>query len=366
MVKEVTVIGGGTGSYTVLKGLKKYVTHGTIRLNAIVSMFDSGGSTGRLRDELGVLPPGDLRRCLIALADDSGENYLRPLFQYRFQEENGSLEGTRLGDLLLRAIKKLYPADCYAILAQITAFDTPAAELLDYVFDQGSEISGHSLGNLIISAAEKKYGTMGAGVEKLRQLLRLQGNVYPVSLANSHLHARLLDATVIHGETYIDLPIGERAAIDYVYLEPTAHAYEEAVAAIQRSDLLVIGPGDLYTSIIPNFLVGGIPQAIQQSRAQLVYVCNLMTKQGETDEYTANDFVRTIERYLGRKTDRIICTTNTLDADSLARYAQERQFPVQVDMTDARLVLAPLMHQRGNLVRHHRERLAELITQPIV
>jgi len=305
--KRITVVGGGTGSYTVLKGLKKY----DLELAAIVTMFDSGGSTGLLIDELGVLPPGDIRRCLLALADESGENTLRELFEYRF--EGG--------------------------------------------------VSEHSLGNLILAAAEKRYGNLALGIGKLSKILRLKGRVYPVSLSQSQLCAALADGTIITGETNIDRPVGERAAINHIFLKPAAPVYEKAQEALLDSDLIVIGPGDLYTSVIPNLLVEGVSQAICDSPAKVVYVCNLMTKHGETDGYTASRFLQEIEKYLGKKVDYFICNKNGLDPQLLQKYQQEKQFPVVVDLdpkTEPRLILTDLAYQ-PNLIRHHRDKIAEVL-----
>jgi len=228
-MKKIVVIGGGTGSYTVLKGLKVY----PLQISAIVSMFDSGGSTGKLRDNLGVLPPGDLRRCLIALADDDKENILRDLFSFRF--EGG--------------------------------------------------VGNHSLGNLIITASEKNYGSLSAGIKKIGQLLNMRGKVIPVSLENSHLRAELKDGSIINGENNIDVPTNERSPINKISLNPSVIINEEAKVAILEADLVVIGPGDLYTSLIPNLLVDGVVEALQKTNARLVYICNLMTKKGETDGY---------------------------------------------------------------------------------
>lgn len=304
--KKITVIGGGTGSYTALKGLKKY----DIDLAAIVSMFDSGGSTGVLRDELGVLPPGDIRKCLIALADEEGENVMRDLFNFRFN--NG------VGD--------------------------------------------HSLGNLMITAAAKKYGNMAKGIGKLSKILNLKGEVYPVSLNDCTLCAKLIDGKLIEGEDKIDVPKGKRSPIGYVFLKPEAEIYSQAQKVISDSDLIVIGPGDLYTSIIPNLLVQGVSEAIRESSAKKVYVCNLMTKQGETDEYKASDFLKEIEHYLGGRVDYIICNQNGMSKELVEIYKNKNQFPVDVDLDDERLVLTNILYQKDNgedLIRHHRDKLAE-------
>ncbi len=312
-MKEVTVVGGGTGSHTILKGLKRY-TENDISLNAIVNTFDSGGSTGQLRDELGILPPGDLRRCLIALADDDPEeddqeNVMRTLFQYRF--ENGVAE--------------------------------------------------HSIGNLILAAAEGIWGK-GTGIGKLSKILRLKGGAYPVSFDNAMLCARLTDGKVIEGESKIDIAEYERAPINYVYLQPSAQVNPKAAEKLRNADILVVGPGDLYTSVIPNLLVNGVPEAIASSTAKIVYVCNMMTKHGETDRYPTSKFVSTIEHYLGQSVNYVVCNENSLDSESLARYAEEKSYPVVNDLTGDHVFIEQ-MRQDGRFIRHDRDVLGRLITE---
>jgi len=301
------VIGGGSGSYTVLKGLKEY----PVQLFSIVSMFDSGGSTGRLRNELGVLPPGDVRRCVIALADEDNENVLRELFLYRF--EGG--------------------------------------------------VQDHSLGNLVLTAAEKKYGNIGEGIKKLSKVLNLRGQVLPVSLDNAQLCAKLEDGKVIRGETNIDIADAERGKISEAFLEPVAEANPDAKEAILDADVVIIGPGDLYTSLVPNLLVNGIPEALRKTRAKIVYVCNIMTKKGETDGFLASDFVAEIENYISRSVDHVICNENNLNRVLLDRYRMENKFPVVFDLAhDHRVMIADIVSQE-DFLRHDIKKLArELIS----
>src|SRR3989344_297873 len=239
------VMGGGTGTFTVLSALKAY----DVQLSAIVSMADDGGSTGILRDQYGVLPPGDVRRALVALSEASVE--LRELFNYRFSS---------------------------------------------------GDFAGHSFGNLFLSTLEKIQGNFGSAVEEASRILNVKGNVIPVTLGNVRLYARLQDGTTLSGETNIDIPKRgrSRAPIDTVWLRPKAKINPHAEKAIMDADVVVIGPGDIYTSIIPNLLVSGVPKALQQSKARKVYVCNLMTKFGETQNFTAMNFLDAIERYLGK------------------------------------------------------------------
>ncbi len=308
-MRKVVVIGGGAGSYTVLKGLKAY----PLQISSIVSMFDSGGSTGKLRTDLGVLPPGDIRRCLLALADEDQENALSDLFAFRF---NGAADN-------------------------------------------------HSLGNLLITAAQQNYGSLVIGIQKLSQLLNLQGKVIPVSTDDAHLYAELIDGTTIEEEDNICVPKTEnRAAIQKVYLSPKAKANPEALLAISEADLIVLAPGDLYTSLIPNLLVEGIPQALQNSSAKIIHVCNAMTKKGETDGYTCSKFVTEVEKYIQRRIDFVLFNEGHINSSLLQRYRQEQQFPVVFDMLqDPRAVLANLNEENNPLlIRYDSKKLArELI-----
>ncbi|MBT3298350.1 YvcK family protein [archaeon] len=302
-MRKVVVIGGGTGSYTVLRGLKKY----PLQLFSIVNMFDSGGSTGILRDELGVLPPGDVRRCLLALSsDDEKSEILRDLFQFRF--EGG--------------------------------------------------VNNHSLGNLILTASEKNYGNIAEGIKKLSKLLGLEGEVIPVSLENAQLCAKLADGQIIYGESKIDIPETERGQISEVYLDPKPTLNEEAKEAMLKADLIVIGPGDLYTSLIPNLLVEGVTETLLETKAKIVYVCNLMTKKGETDGFIASKFLSEIENYVQKKVDYVICNEANINRNSLEHYRKEGQYPVVFDLAqDERAILANLTSIKG-LIRHDGKKLA--------
>lgn len=307
-------MGGGTGLFTALSGLRRH----DVELTAIVTMADSGGSSGRLRDEFGTLPAGDVRRCLVALAaDDSVGMILRQLFEYRF--------------------------------------------------DRGEGLTGHSFGNLLLTALAGVTGGMDAAIREAARLLRVKGTVLPVTLTNSHLHAVLVDGRVLSGERAIDLR-RESVPIDRVYLDPPAEATAEALAAIAAADLVVIGPGDLYTSIAPNLLVRGIREAIAASPAQVVYVCNLMTKHGETDGFAASDFLRVANDYLG---DGVLDTAllnyyEWFPRDILQRYRQEHAEPVSIDPRShqygVRLVVRSLA-AAGTYLRHDPDRLAQAIVE---
>jgi len=308
-------MGGGTGTFVVLSALKNY----PVELTAIVSMADDGGSTGMLRDQYGVLPPGDARRALVALSESS--ETLRELFNYRFQK--GSL-------------------------------------------------AGHSFGNIFLSALEQLKGNFGAAVEEASQVLNVKGRVLPVTLSNVRLFAELADGKILKGETNIDIPRTKiRAKIKKVWLSPGAKINSEAREAIARADLIVIGPGDLYTSLIPNLLVRGAPEAIKKSKAKKVFVCNLMTKFGETHGFRAEDFIEEIEKYLGKNVlDYAVFNNKKPHPKTLARYKKEgAEFiePPNVrnlvsDKVKPKYILADLLDD-GPFIRHNpRQKLAKVLT----
>lgn len=323
--KRIVTIGGGTGGFTVNRGLHSYPVIPT----AICTVFDSGGSSGILRDEFGSLPQGDLRRCLIALADDKDDT-LREMFQYRFT--NG---------------------------------DTPTA------------LSDHSLGNLLLLAAEKTWGPI-EGIRRVSRMLGLQGKVLPISIDNAHLFAELSDGTTIKGEKTIDLrPLDDERLVSRVWLEPTALICREAAEAIISADIIVLGPGDIYSSIIPNLLVGGTAEAIAQSKAKVVYVANLMTKWSETRTFTLPDFLKTLIAYgIGReKFDAVLINTTPIPEELLPLYVQkDKSSPVvfvsaseeQLRQYTKEVITDNFLSKTGleqKLVRHDSGRLAKRIIE---
>ncbi len=314
-LRRVVVIGGGTGTYTVLLGLRHYPVH----LTAVVSMADDGGSSGRLRDEFGHLPPGDVRRCLLALSSDESAKVLRRLFEYRF--------------------------------------------------DRGHGLNGHSFGNLFLTALTELLGGTEPAIAEAARLLSVRGVVLPVTLSDCRLYAELVDGSVISGETNIDIRAEKpEGRIERVYLAPAAVANPAALAAIEQADAVVIGPGDLYTSILPNLLVAGVPEAIGRSPAARIYVCNIMTKHGETDGFRASDFVREVQRYLGsqRAIDHVVVSDpSDFPGHLLRRYAQEQAYPVEADLERC-AQLGPDVHfhslaAAGTLLRHDSAKLAGVI-----
>lgn len=270
---KVAVIGGGTGSFTLLTGLKEYTT----ALTALVNMADDGGSTGLLRDELGVLPPGDVRQCLVALSDAPK---LRDLFNYRFEE--GSLKG-------------------------------------------------HAFGNLFLTALEKMTGDFAEGVEVASEILNVTGGVEPITLSNVTLMMR----TEADGETKGEFLIGEsdlRGEQPEMWLEPEAALNPRALDAIARADIVVIAPGNLYGSLAPALIVPGVGEALVKSKAFKVYVCNLVTKPGQTDNYSVSDFANEIERLAGQPfLDAVLYNTRQPSNELMERYAGAGELAVSYD-----------------------------------
>jgi uncharacterized cofD-like protein len=269
---KIALIGGGTGSFTLLSELK----HFTPNISALVAMSDDGGSTGILRDELGVLPPGDIRQCLVALSDNPE---LREVFTYRFGE--GSL-------------------------------------------------ANHSLGNLIVSGLEKKYGGLAEAIKVLSRLLHLTGAVIPMSL-DQHTLVMQDGQEVIRGE-YL---IGSRAtqnADPSVSLDPPATINPEAEGAILQADLVVLAPGNLYGSLLPALMVGGVAETLRQTSATKVMVANLVTKPGQTDDWHVVDYVQAIERHIGQgQFDVVLYNQEAPRPELLALYAADGEYPVGTD-----------------------------------
>jgi len=304
--QKIVVIGGGTGSYNVLRGLKKY----DVDLTAVVSMMDSGGSTGRLRDEFGFLPPGDLRRCLVALSSDTGR--LRELFEYRF--------------------------------------------------NKGLGLNGHSFGNLFLTVLRDLTGSDASAIREAAKILNVQGQVLPVTLTNCQLGAILENGQTIVGEKNISVPkYDPHLRIRTLFIVPKARIFKDAEEAILNADKIVIGPGDLYTSILPNIVVTGVKSALQRSKAKKIYVCNIMTKAGETLGYKATDFIGELERYLGRGLiGIIICNDKKPPTHLLKRYAEEGAEFVEPNIHDKRVRKAEVFGGR-DLARHDPEKLAHIL-----
>ncbi len=314
-MKKVVRIGGGSGGFNLLRGLKEF----PLDITAVFTMFDSGGSTGVLRDEFGILPPGDVRRGLVALSDGSQASVLRDLFNYRFNHEKSALHD-------------------------------------------------HSFGNLFLAALSSIYGGEMEGIRKASELLNLKGKVLPVSLDNSHVHAILEDGTEIVGETNIDIPKHDGALrIKKAFLKPSARIYEETDVAIREADVIVIGPGDLYSSIVPTLLVEGMQDAMRASKAKKVIVCNLMTKWGETNGFSASDMVREILAYAGlAKADYVICNTQPMQKKLVAAYEKEKKYPIKCDAdlsTYTHHIITGNFFSEADIARHDSHKIAKVIAE---
>ena len=315
--EKIVAIGGGTGTYAVLTGLK----HHSRDLTAVVTMADDGGSSGRLRDEFGHLPPGDARRCLVALSANRRINRtLRALFEYRFEKGNG--------------------------------------------------LNGHSFGNLFLTALTELTGSVELAILEASRLLNVRGKVLPVTTDNVRLCATLDDGTLITGERNIDVrTVKPEFGIRRVFLSPEATAYTPVIEAIRKASILVIGPGDLYSSIIPNLLVRGVPEAIRQCKGVRIYVCNLMTKHGETDGFTASRFVSEMCHYLGTPSalDCVVINSATVPDALLEKYAEEDAHPVVCDLDRCQELVPNVIQEdllaSGSLLRHDSGKLARLIMQ---
>ena len=275
-MKKVVVIGGGTGTFTVLSGLKKY----PLDLTAIVTMSDDGGSSGALRDEYGVLPPGDIRQSLVALSDAG--TVMRKLFNHRYQK---------------------------------------------------GALSGHSFGNIFISTLEQVTGGLDEALEVVSKILNIRGRVIPVTLSKVKLVVELKNAKIIRGEDALrSYHLVSRFGIKKMHLEPRAAANPKAVAAIRNADLIVVGPGHLYGSLIPNFLVSGVANAFAKSKAKKVYVANLMNRHGHTDDFSVSDYVHALESVIGKKGvfDIVIYNTQNPPQALIKRYSDEGE-PVRLN-----------------------------------
>ncbi|MGC8486941.1 MAG: gluconeogenesis factor YvcK family protein [Clostridia bacterium] len=302
---KVVALGGGTGMPTLLRGLKS----STSNITAIVTVADDGGSSGRLRGSLGMLPPGDVRNCLVALAD--AEPQMRDLFQYRFQD---------------------------------------------------GELSGHSFGNLFIAAMERTTGDFVSALGELSRVLAVRGAVFPVTLDSVRLVAELEDGTRVEGESHIGQ---SRQPIRRVWLEPEmATPLMEAIRAIEEADLIVIGPGSLYTSVIPNLLVREVADAIRKSPAPVVYIANVMTQPGETAAYTAYDHLAALEQHSQPGlVDVMVVNNEAVPPDVLGRYREEGADVVRVGRSAGRhprVLEAPLL-TRDTVVRHDPAKLADAV-----
>ncbi len=305
---SITVIGGGTGLSTLLRGMK-YITN---NCTAVVTSADDGGSSGRLRKELGIIPPGDLRNCLTALADR--EPLMERLMQYRFQ-----------GD---------------------------------------SPLAGHCFGNLFIAAMAQAEGGMEAGLNATSQILKVRGRVIPSTLADIQLQAQMTDGSLVTGESEIP-KVGKRIK-KMLMLPENAAAANGAIDAILQADVLIFGPGSLYTSVIPNILVQGIRDAVLRSKAVKIYICNVMTQPGETDNYGAYEHVKALINHVGEQfLDYVIVNDQDITKEQLYQYNAEGSMPITPDIEKIRAlgitVIPARLISKDDLVRHDPRKLARVL-----
>jgi uncharacterized cofD-like protein len=321
-IKKVVTIGGGNGNSMLLSGLKHY----PISLSTIVTMSDDGGSSGVLRKELGVLPPGDVRQCLLALSDTS--DTMRNLMKYRFEE--GGLKG-------------------------------------------------HNFGNLFLSALEKITGDFSVGVSEAAKILKIRGEVIPVTNANTNLFMLLKNGKLLKGEIKINHNLEiEKKGIGKNYLAPRARANQKAIESILEADLVVIGPGNFYCSIMPNFLVEGISEALRKTKAKVVYNCTLVNKKGHTEKFTLDDYVEKLNEQIGKnRIDFVTFNTRKPGKKLIAKNEKEllvNYSPGQVKKRNYRVIEADLLsdekvsYSKGDAVAatrtfllHDSEKLARVL-----
>lgn len=327
-MKKIVVIGGGTGSAVVLSGLKNYQD---VELSAVVVVSDNGGSTGRLRDEFGFLPVGDLRQCIAALATGENEKEIRQLLLYRF--------------------------------------------------DQKSSLKGHNLGNLILTSLENLTGSASKAVEIASRIFRTSGTVLPISEDSVNLVIHYSDGTVMIGEKNLDDASLGGKKINQITLDKKAKIYDKAYEAIAAADLVVFGPGDLYGSLIPNTLVEGFTQALaanKQKGGKFVYISNLMTHYSQTHLMTAQEHLDEVHKYCQRQTDFVLLNNSPIPAEILEIYKKANDFPVVDNLQSVeggptyvrQDLLSKIMVQadkndalQRSLIRHHKQKLAASLHQ---
>ena len=322
---NIVAIGGGTGLSTLLRGLKRYVdadgAWSIARLSAIVTVTDEGGSSGALREQFGMLPPGDIRNCIVALAEE--EHLLSQLFAYRFAS--------------------------------------------------GDSLAGHSLGNLVLTALTDITGGFDNAILAASEVLAIRGDIYPSTLESVRLRATLADGTELVGEVAISgSKLGETASnphharIVHLSIDPAdAQPADGALQALAQADLILVGPGSLYTSVIPNLLIKPIAEALRQAKALRVYVCNVMTQPGETERYSAEQHLSALIEHAGLVADVMILNGRRPSEAILGAYAAQNQEPVQFDINAIReLGVTPFFGdiiEEGNYVRHDSVALAETV-----
>ncbi len=306
---RVVVLGGGTGMPVLLRGLKDLPIH----LTALVTVADDGGSTGRLRSEMAIPAPGDIRNVIAALSD--AEPMLLELFQHRFT--------------------------------------------------MGNDLSGHSMGNLLLAAMTSITGNFYTGIKEISRVLNVKGNIYPISNQSMSLHAKMDDGTIVSGESSIPLA---NKKIDRVFLSPQpVQPLPNAVRALKKADLVVIAPGSLYTSILPNMIIPQIDVALQQTKGKVVYVCNVMTQAGETTGYTAADHIKAIREHIGEGCiDSIVVHNEPINRNVQDIYAEENATPVIYDTErllemGLQIIESDIINPSRTTLRHDTHKIAKLL-----
>lgn len=314
---KIVAIGGGTGLSTMLRGLK-YYTH---NITAIVTVGDDGGGSGTLREELGILPPGDIRNCILALADT--EPLMEELLQYRFQDGN---------------------------------------------------LKGQSFGNLFLAAMDGISGNFEEAVEKMCYVLAVTGRVLPVTLDDMILKARLENGNIVEGESNIPKEaIKQKSKINRIFIEPKkAKALHEAVEAILEADAVILGPGSLYTSVIPNLLVKDISKALKSTKALKIYVSNIMTQEGETDDFSVSDHIKAIFKHGGNGIiDYVATNTKEINESIIEKYKEKNAKPVTIDEKNimslgVKVVQGDFINVKSGFIRHDPDKLAKFLMEIIM
>ncbi|PKR78021.1 hypothetical protein CEY16_08860 [Halalkalibacillus sediminis] len=307
---KVVVIGGGTGLPVLLRGLRQF----PINLSAIVTVADDGGSTGRLRNDLSIPAPGDIRKVIASMSD---------------------VEPTLL-------------------------------KLLEHRFDNGDGLSGHSLGNLILAGMTNVTGDFYKGIKEISKVFNVKGRIYPIANENMYLVAEFEDGTVVRGESSI-AEVGK--PIKRVFYEPSqVQPLPEAVKSIENAELIVIAPGSLYTSILPNLISPEIKNALKRTKAKSVYVCNIMTQHGETSHYKASDHIHAIHRHVEDEfMDMIIMHSNSIEQDIRMEYAKQQAEPVQCDEDNLREIGVEVIQgnianlQKDGTLKHNEHKIAKIL-----
>ena len=311
---KVVTIGGGTGLSVLLRGLKKY----PLEITAIVTVADDGGSSGKIRSDMNIPSPGDIRNVIAALSDV--EPYLEKMFQYRF--------------------------------------------------DSG-EVKGHPVGNLMIAAMTDIHGDFSTAVKVMSRILNVRGTVLPTTNDIATLNAVLSDGEIIRGESSITKAGG---VIDHVYITPSrVKPNEDVLKAIEEADYIIMGPGSLYTSIIPNLVISNVSEKIRESKAKKIYVCNVMTQHGETDNYSVCDHIVAINKHVEENIfDLVIANSREFDDSILSKYHKEKQEPVKIDQEKIQELGIKLIKNNdvgivdNNTIRHNADKVSELIYDYII